>query len=153
MAFWLAPHETSLLLSTSSNQMVHCSVSNSTVQSICCSSPRMLMPPAPPSLLRSPSPNVASPFWVVPVALLLSVKRSFSAGCQKLRVPLGFCRTWTTPKWRLLSLGLVLHFLRWYFPSEPALSITSTMLWRNLTTPFESRWKPSWLEQFPLGLV
>ena len=66
----------------------------------------------------------------------------------KTTLALGFCRTWTTPKWRLLSSGLVLHFLKWFSPSEPALPITSTMLWSNLTKPFESHWKPSWLERF-----
>ena len=36
--------------------------------------------PLPPDI---PSPNVASPFWVAPLALPLSVKRTFSAECQK----------------------------------------------------------------------
>ena len=67
------------------------------------------MPPAPLSLLRSPSLSVVSPFWVAPLALPLSVKWSFS------KRPL-HSQMETALLWSCLAFPKVVFPLRTYPP-------------------------------------
>ena len=61
----------------------------------------------------------------------------------KVKTSLGFLQDMDDSQMETALLRSCLAFPKLFPPSELALPITSTMLWRNSTMAFESHWKPS----------